>query len=67
MLNFKTRERNNDQRTQPSTCSSEKKSAKTQRKIEMKQTPYTEKETSNLLGMYIYLELINVMLFCSMQ
>lgn len=67
VLGLQTRERNAKQGKRASTCNIKKKNAKSQREIEMKQTPCSEKETSNLLGLYIYLELIDVMIFCFMQ
>lgn len=66
VLGLQTRERNAKQGKRASTCNI-KKNAKSQREIEMKQTPCSEKETSNLLGLYLYLELIDVMIFCFMQ
>lgn len=66
-LGLQTRERNAKQGKRASKCDIKKKNAKSQREIEMKQAPCSEKETSNLLGLYVYLELINVMIFCFMQ
>lgn len=67
VLRLQTREKNAKQGKRASTYNIKKKNAKSHLEIEMKHMPHSEKETSNLLGLYIYFELINVMIICYMQ